>query len=228
MNRTTTIAYLRVSTDEQADSGAGLAAQQAAISSMAARMGGQIVAWHRDEGISGSASIEKRPGLMAAIEALGKGDILLVAKRDRLSRDMMLSCFLEKEAARRGARIVSAAGEGTETDDPTSMLMRRIVDAFAEYERQIIRARTKAALRAKRDKGERTGGIPFGFTLAADAHTLIADTKEQHTAELIVALRREGLSYRKIIAELDRQGVRPKCGAKWHAKVVRDICERQF
>ena len=46
--------------------------------------------------------------------------------------------------------LQSAAGEGTDTDGPTDILMRRIVDAFGEYERLIIKARTKAALRSRR------------------------------------------------------------------------------
>ena len=76
----------------------------------------------------------------------------------------MLSLWIEKEAKRRGASIVSAAGEGTESEEPTAVLMRRIVDAFAEYEKNVIGARTAAALEQKRERGEKTGGnVPFGY-----------------------------------------------------------------
>ena len=152
------IAYIRVSTDEQARSGLGLDAQLDAITKAV----GIVQSVYRDEGYSGSNP--KRPALHQALNALDKGDILAVAKRDRLSRDMMLALWIEKEAKRRGASIVSAAGEGTESEEPTAVLMRRIVDAFAEYEKNIIGARTAAALEQKRERGEKTGGnVPFGY-----------------------------------------------------------------
>ena len=111
--------------------------------------------------MSGGLALEKRTILLDALAALAKGDILLVAKRDRLSRgEMMTTAMIEAAVKRAGARIVSAAGEGTESDDPASVLMRRIVDAFGEYERLLIKARTCAARRAKKARGERTGQVP--------------------------------------------------------------------
>ena len=83
--------------------------------------------------------------------------MLIVAKRDRLGRDVIAVAMIERLAERKGARILSAAGEGTEGSDPASMLQRRILDAFSEYERLIIGARTKAALKAKRARGEAAG-----------------------------------------------------------------------
>ncbi len=165
------VLYARCSTDEQPDSRLGLEAQRSAIETYCTREGLEIRSKHADEGISGSKGIAKsgsldleaRPGLMEAISELQKGDVLLVAKRDRLGRDVVLSALLERLVARKGARIISASGEGTSDDDPSSMLMRRIVDAFGEYERLLIGARTKAALKAKRDRGESCGNVPYGF-----------------------------------------------------------------
>jgi DNA invertase Pin-like site-specific DNA recombinase len=90
---------------------------------------------------------------------LKPGDSLLVAKRDRLGRDPIVVAMIESAVVRKGARIVSAAGEGTEGDEPSHVLMRHLIDAFAEYERLIIVARTKAALQAKKARGERVGYI---------------------------------------------------------------------
>ena len=117
------------------------------------------------------AGLERSSGLADDIATLGKGDVLLVAKRDRIGRlDPMAMAMIEAAVRRRGARIVSAAGEGTESDDPSSILMRRMIDAFAEYERLIIGARTKAGLGAKRRRGEKvTGGaIPYGSMAGPD------------------------------------------------------------
>ena len=157
VNSMATIAYLRVSTDQQTQSGAGLDAQHDAC----LRVAGELAGVYRDEGVSGKTGLDKRPALLEAIAELGKGDVLIVAKRDRLGRDPLVVAMIESAVQRKGARIVSAAGEGTDSDSPTDVLMRRMVDAFAEYERLIIGARTKAALQAKKQRGERTGSIPY-------------------------------------------------------------------
>ena len=130
----TSYCYLRVSTGEQADSGAGLAAQEDACRAWCKQNDEHLGEVFSDPGISGSAGIDKRPGLMSALEALGKGDVLLVAKRDRLGRDPLIVAMIEAAVERSGARVVSAAGEGTDSDDPSQVLMRRIIDAFAEYD----------------------------------------------------------------------------------------------
>jgi DNA invertase Pin-like site-specific DNA recombinase len=156
------IAYLRVSTDQQADSGLGLDAQRRAIEQAAQRHGLAMTAVYQDAGISGK-DIESRPGLLEAVNALKRGDVLLIAKRDRLGRDVVAVALIERLITRKGAKVLSAAGEGTDSDDPTALLMRRIVDAFGEYERLLIGARTKSALRAKRARGLRAGNVPFGY-----------------------------------------------------------------
>lgn len=215
-----TIAYLRVSTDQQADSGNGLNAQLDACK----RAAGELAGVFQDE-ISGSATLEKRPGLLAAIAELGKGDVLMVAKRDRLGRgDPVLIAMIESAVQRKGARILSAAGEGTDSDDPSAILMRRLIDAFAEHERLIIRARTKAALGAKQTRGERTGSIPYGYRLAADGKHLMADEREQEIVRLVRLLRSEGETLRGIAAELTARGLQPR-GKSWNPKTIKNIAE---
>ncbi len=214
-----TLAYLRVSTDEQAQSGLGLEAQLAAIR----RAAGEPTAVYSDEGCSGGDP--KRPGLLSCLEALRAGDTLVVAKRDRLARDTFLALWVEKEAKRRRARIVSAAGEGTDSDDPAAVLMRTLVDAFAQYERAIIGARTSSALKAKRARGQKTGGyVPFGFRLAEDGRTLVADAAEKAVIAQVRQMRADGWTLRAIAADLEARGVLTKQGrARWHAEGVAAI-----
>jgi DNA invertase Pin-like site-specific DNA recombinase len=132
-------------------------------------VGALLASVHADEEVCSVDPIDKRPALLEAIASLGKGDVLIVAKRDRFARDPIVVAMIEAAIRRRGARIVSAAGEGTEGDGPTDVLMRRIVDAFGEYERLIIKARTKAALAVKNGRGEKTGGaIPYGSMRGPD------------------------------------------------------------
>ena len=216
--------YLRVSTDQQVESGLGLEAQQNAISDYAKKIGCEVSDIYRDEGISGSLSLEKRPGMLNAISILKKDDILVVAKRDRLGRDPLVVAMIESAIARKGARIVSAAGEGTENNDPSSILMRRMIDAFGEYERLIIKARTKSALQAKKGKGQRVGHIPYGYRLADDKIHLVPDTKEQDTLNHIKELRSNGISIRAAAAVLNEKHILNRGAARWnHASLHRII-----
>ena len=179
----------------------------------------------RDDGYSGSDA--KRPALLEALDALREGDELVVAKRDRLARDVYLSAFIEKEAKRRKARILSAAGEGTEGTDPANILMRSIIDAFAEYERNLIAARTAAALAQKRRRGEKTGGtVPFGYILDEDGVHLVEDPDEQRILALICELRDKGWTLRQIGTEMERRGITTKTGKKWNPKTVSALLKR--
>lgn len=212
------VGYLRVSTDEQAESGLGIEAQAATCRAAAGRLGLELLTTHTDQGISGATGLERRPGLLEALGELGRGDVLLVAKRDRLGRDPIAVAMIEAAARRRGARIVSAAGEGTEGESPTDVLMRRIVDAFAEYERLVIGARTKAALQAKRARGERAGAVPFGFK-ADELGRLVPDQAEQEILELVRSLRTQGMSTRRITNELNERHI-PARGKQWHPTTI--------
>lgn len=214
------IGYRRVSTAEQAGSGLGLDAQETSIATAAARLGLQIVETFTDAGVSGGLPLEQRPALMSALHALGRGDVLVIAKRDRLGRDVLNVAMIERLAERKGARIVSAAGEGTDTNDPTSRLMRQIVDCFAEYERAIIRSRTKAALAVKKARGERVGGIPYGSQLAADGRLLEPHADEQRVLAIVEELRGAGLTYQAVADELNRQGFRSRTGGPWVRQAV--------
>jgi len=105
----TVVAYVRVSTDEQAASGAGLEAQRAAIAAEADRRGWTVVGWHADEGISGGKGVEHRPGLAAAIDAVesGRAAGLLAAKLDRVSRSVLDTASLMEQARRGGWELVT-------------------------------------------------------------------------------------------------------------------------
>ena len=98
--------------------------------------------------------------------------------------------------------------------------MRRIVDAFVEYERLLIGARTKAALRAKRARGERAGTVPFGFTADA-AGRLAKDATEQAALAHMVKWWWAGDSLRDIAAALDAAGHRTRGGGRWFSETVR-------
>lgn len=217
------MAYIRVSTDSQADSGAGLSAQMEACEKYAKKNGLIIHQIFKDEGISGAAELEDRPGLMQALDAIKKGDVLLCAKRDRLARGDHMA-LLQLHVNKRKAKIVSAAGEGTEGDlnDPMTYMMRGMTDLFAGFERLLIKSRTKAALQAMKREGKRVGHIPFGFQLAQDRIHLEESPEEQDILRQMSELKAEGLSIRDIAKALNQRNAFNRGKAKWnHGSVHR-------
>ena len=119
--------YVRVSTSEQADSGAGLEAQRAAITSEAERRGWELVHIHEDAGASGK-SLSGRPGLLEALEAVERGDAqaLVVAKLDRLSRSLLDFAGLMERARKRGWSLV-ALDLGVDTSTPSGEMMASVL-----------------------------------------------------------------------------------------------------
>lgn len=216
------VIYLRVSTDQQAQSGLGLEAQRD-ICLRYIKDGSKYVEFS-DEGFSGALDIEKRPGLIAAIDAIERGDILLVAKRDRLGRDPIVNAMVERAIERKKGRIVSASGDVRDDNDPSSILMRRMVDAFAEYERLIIGARTKAALQVKKKRGQRIGHIPFGYRICTDNVHLEEDEREQKILKQMAELRKERATFREIAAKMNEtQAFNRKDNAWNHVSIQRVI-----
>jgi DNA invertase Pin-like site-specific DNA recombinase len=209
------VAYLRVSTEDQR---LGPEAQRMAIEQWAAREDVQISSWHTDNGISGGAALDKRPALLAALDALKQAEagLLIVAKRDRLARDVMVAAMVERLAERGGARIVSADGMGN-IEGPEGQLMRGMVDLFAQYERALIRARTRAALGVKKSRGERVGQIPYGKRLEGDR--LVDDLEECSVIQEVLRRRSEGQSAKTIAKALNDQGT-PARGSRWHPTTI--------
>jgi site-specific DNA recombinase len=207
------VAYLRVSTSDQR-----LEQQRDSIERWAASQGVRVVAWCQDVGVSGAASLDERPAFLEALAALRehKAGLLIAAKRDRLARDVSTAAAIERLAQEAGARVVTADGLDP-SDSPEGQLMRAIVDAMAQYERALIRARTKAAMAAKSARGEVVGQVPFGFERRG--RLLVEHLAEQRALSRMAALRSEGVSNVAIAAKLTAEGHLPR-GQRWHVTSV--------
>lgn len=218
-----TIIYTRVSTQEQADSGAGLNAQLDACLAYAKAQGWNVIGDYQDAGVSGTADVEKRTGLMTAIGELRKGDVLLVAKRDRIGRDVMLVKTIERMVAKRKASIHALNGSNEAT--PEGALMNTLMDGFAAYEVAVIRARTKAALCAKKARGERMGKIPFGFQADDDGVHLVPCEREQGILRMIADFRNDGYSLQRIANALNNKSLFNRQGNPWNPVLLHTICK---
>jgi DNA invertase Pin-like site-specific DNA recombinase len=178
---------------------------------------------YADVGISGATEWDKRPGLLEALNALEKGTILRVVRRDRLARDTLTAAMAEWIATKAGATIRRVHGGGDDST-PEMMLRRTMIEAFAQYERALISMRTKAVSRRKRDKKEKTSGeVPYGWQLRADGIHLDPHAKAQDAIFAARKLREEGYSLRAIAVHLVELGHLPRSGRAWHSERVKHL-----
>jgi len=203
------IGYARVSTDGQAESGAGLDAQVSAVRAECGRRGWELVRVATDAGASGK-SLNGRPELANALDALdeGEADVLLAAKLDRVSRSVLDFANLMARADRRGWRIV-VLDVNVDTTTASGELMATVVAAFAQYEHRLIGQRTKDALAARR-----AAGVVLGRPRTLDPAA----------RERIIAERAAGRSLRAIADTFTAEGVpTAQGGARWYASTVRHV-----
>lgn len=196
----------RVSTEEQADRRNGLEAQRAAIDAEAERRGWSVE-HHTDAGVSGKII---GPSLREVLELLasGQGDGLVVAKLDRLSRSIINAANIIETAQAQGWSLV-VLDLGIDLSTATGRAFAHTLMVFAQLERELIIERTKAGLAAKRARGERLGRP----RLATPG-----------LVRRIVLDRNTGLSFDKIAAALEAEGIlAPSGGKTWHTSTVRRI-----
>lgn len=203
------VGYGRVSTDDQAVSGAGIKAQVAAIEMAVASRGWTLIETFVDEGVSGKVELERRPAFVEAITAIedGAADILVVAKLDRLTRSVAsLVSFLDRADGAQWSLVILDADVDTTT--AAGRLVASVLGSVAEWERRVIGERTKAALATRRADGLRLGR-PIE----------LAD----ETRQLIRELRSKNLSLRSIAYRLTKDAVPTARGGEWHASTVRAV-----
>jgi DNA invertase Pin-like site-specific DNA recombinase len=199
------LGYLRVSTEEQGGSGAGLEAQRRAIIAECARRDWSLVAIIEDAGVSGKDL--KRPGIQEALRILQAGDAkaLVAAKLDRLSRSMLDFTGLMATAQRQNWALV-ALDCAVDTTTPAGEAMAHVLATFSQLERRMISVRTKDALAVKKAQGIRLGRPPVM------PKAVIQRMKRD---------RKQGLSYAAIAERLNTDGVPTAQGGKrWYPATV--------
>lgn len=167
--------YLRVSSDEQADSGLGIAAQRAACIRYCNNNNLALLGIYADEGVSGSTQLAERPQLAQLINKLKAGDVVVYLNRARLGRGVEVCMTIDAAIRAHKARHVSTAGEGTnhtQTATYYDTFVTQVSDAVGELERNRIRQLTRDALAVLRERGERYGNKPpIGWTYAPSQRT---------------------------------------------------------
>lgn len=201
------IAYLRVSTQRQGQSGLGIEAQREAVERYAAGVSEPIRATYTE---IESGMLKDRPELAAALkECRRTKSVLLIARLDRLSRSLS---FI--------AQLLEAGVEIRAADMPeANRMMLQMLAVFAEHERRLISERTKAALAAAKARGVALG--TNGERLAK-AHREGAKIFAQSLAPIVLPLAAQQMSTRRIAEELNARGLVSRDGGRWHpGSVVR-------
>jgi DNA invertase Pin-like site-specific DNA recombinase len=201
------LAYVRVSTTEQADDGASLDAQRTLLAQEVERRGWDVE-FVADEGYS-AKSVEGRPGLTTALERLdaGEADILLVLRVDRLSRSVSDFANLMARAQKRKWAL-AALDLGVDTSTPAGGLMAHVLASVAQYERMVIGQRTREGMAQRRAEGVHLGR-PSALPI--------------ETVERIVREQVEGLSLSEIARRLTTDRVPTAAGGRWHAATIKQV-----
>lgn len=204
------IGYIRVSTEEQGDSGAGLESQESTIRGEVDRRGWEIVDLRTD--IASGKSLRKRDRLGETLRDLasGKADALVVAKLDRLSRSVLDFAAIMETAQAEGWSVV-VIDLGVDTTTAHGELIANIMISLAQWERRIIGDRTREGLAAVKARGTHVGRKPG-----------VSD----ETLRLIRVLRESGKSWHGIAEALATEGIPTAQRGQWHAATVRRLHQR--
>lgn len=208
---TKTVAYVRVSTEKQADGGVGLEAQRAKLNAYASLYELDVVAVEVDAGLS--AKSLNRPGLSRALAMLksGEADALVVVKLDRLTRSVRdLGDLVETYFASGKAALLSVA-EQIDTRSAGGRLVLNVLASVGQWEREAAGERTAAAMEHMAAEGLYTGGkAPYGFKVEGGA--LVEVEAEQAVLAAARELTAAGLSLRAVAQALASRGFTSRTG----------------
>jgi DNA invertase Pin-like site-specific DNA recombinase len=224
------IAYVRTSTARQQEA-FGPDVQRAAIRQFAKRAGHRVVAWETDT-ISGTSELASREGWReaAALVRAGKAKGIVVARIDRLARDVMVQELLLRNLTELGGVVLSARDSENElltgeSKDPSRKLIRTILGAISEYDREMITDRLSAARKAKAARGGYAhGALPYGYR--SQGGKLVPLPAEQKALCTMRSLSAQGLSTHEIADILATEGYPTKRGGKWCGATVARILKR--
>jgi DNA invertase Pin-like site-specific DNA recombinase len=211
--------YLRVSGKSQID-GDGFARQEAAIRAYAKAHDIKLVRVFKEEGVSGTKELADRPAFVAMMEALHSNGVklVLVESLSRLARDLMIQESILHDLKRHGFQLVSVAEPDLCSDDPSRKLMRQIMGAFHEYEKQMIVVKLRGARqRTKIKSGSCEGRKPYGFYPG-----------EAETLKRIEELGASGETATAIANRLKAEGRKTRSGGEWLQPTVSKIINRMI
>ncbi len=220
-----TIIYTRFSPRRNAGESESCETQEALCREFAEKKGWNVRDVIHDPDASGAD--EYREPLWRAIDGLGRGDTLLVYKRDRLARNVYLAEQINRAVKGRGATIAAVSGD-VEGDSAEVEMIRQVLASIAEYERKMIAQRTRHAMRQHQRSGRRMGRFaPYGWSIDPDDPArIVPDAQEQVAIEWIRKLSASGLCPHAVMRRMDEIMPEAARQGKWNAKTITRIIDR--
>ena len=221
-------AYIRVSTDEQAEKGFSLQIQRERIAAQIAAKGWELYEVYEDGGQSGGKLDRPRLNDMLADIKAGKIQAVVVYKLDRLSRSQRdILKLIEDDFMGNDVELVSVM-ESLDTSTPMGMAMIGIMGVFAQLERDTIRDRTSTGRKAKAKTGGYSGGgVPLGYATERDSKVIHLDIGKVDTVKRLFALHSHGYKLQEIADRLNAEGHTTKQGKKFQPMQVSRILNRR-
>ncbi len=225
------IGYARCSTQEQADGGLGLDAQQQRIRAYCSLKDLRLIEIITDAGVSGGKPLGSRAGGARLLDMLKKrkATSIIMLKLDRGFRNAgdCLTTVERWDKAKIALHVVDLGGNAIDTTSAAGRFMLVVLAGAAEMERNLTRERTKAAMAVKRANGKRIGTIPYGYTLADDGATLLPNEPEQSIVSEITAMRDKGFTLQRIANTLTERNIPTKAGNNtWRHQTIAQILRR--
>jgi site-specific DNA recombinase len=212
-------AYLRVSTDEQGRSGLSLEHQQRKAEGYADLHDLALAGIVTDVA---SAKTFRRDGLTSLLKQLRTGDVVIVAKLDRLTRSVRDLADMLDVFTKRGVSLVSV-GEHLDTGSAAGRLVLNVMASVSQWEREAIAERTSDALQARKRRGlVATSEAPYGFAMDGERRR-VPQAHEQQVIATMQQLRRQRLSTRAVAERLNAQGFTTRAGGPWRQEYVSRI-----
>lgn len=217
------IAYIRVSTEKQANEGISLEAQESRIQQWCKANGYELAGVYVDAGISGK-SMETRKELLAALAALKKGMALVSYSLSRLARSTKDALVIGELVAKKQADMVSLS-EQIDTTTAAGKMMFQMMAVLAEFERNLVAERTANALQHKKRTGQKyTNKTPYGFE--AIEGRLVEVKQEAAVVADIQAARASGATLQAIANDLNGRGIPTKTGKQWQPATIHLLLKR--
>jgi DNA invertase Pin-like site-specific DNA recombinase len=224
------VAYVHVSSAHQQEA-YGPEVQREAIRKWAKVGGHKVVSWQTDV-ISGASELRDRAGWCEAAAQVKSGEAqgVVVARLDRLARDVMVQELLLRKLSDLGGIVLSTRENENEmlngeSKDPSRKLVRVIMGAISEYDREMTVDQLAAGRAAKAARGGYAhGALPYGYRSAKGR--LVPLPAEQRALVKMKALSAQGVPVNEIARVLTAEGHATKRGGRWCGATVARIIKR--
>jgi len=219
------LCYTRVSTVEQSKFGFSLDAQEERLRAYCRMAGLEVAELIREEGVSASISLAKRPAGAKLLEQVSGGSHVVCLKLDRLFRDAEDALRQTKAWDKAGVslHLVDMGGQSLSTGSAMGRMFLTLMAGCAELERNLVAERTASVLAHKKQQCKVYNHTPYGFERVGDR--LVVAVDEMEMVRLMRERREDGWSLAMIADAFNGDNVRGKNGGKWYGRTVKNVLE---